>query len=521
MTEKEFDNIIKQKLESIQDEPPAYMWDKVATAMPASGTAATTGMALWVKTLLVASVVIALIGGVYLLVDKEPGPTKQALAPVKKQVYRKPAKNTNTDIRQASPEAQAANLEKVQEAATSQQQGQKANGENIAKTANSSQNTVASRSTSGVKETEKQKDASGQETKEASKQKSNEVAEISAPGIATAANKLNQGENEVVQKSREQDRANSKNSATNEEALAKAEPEPETETPISGNETKVVAEEGLAQNEVNAQVTVAEEKAEEKDALKEKSENKEQESTDVSIENPKFRVLNKYSIGLHYGPEFISLNDMNFTDQGVDLSFNYQNLKFIFQTGAGVRFSQDRVNYDMRYKKWEYLETQIRFDSATFVIDANGNPVLVPVNPYYEDVYDSVQHDYYSTAKVNYTILQIPLNVGYQIDRKYWGFYVKGGIRYSLIVYQNTKGLLDPGEGTHLEYLNYPEPARTKSNIDYELALGLSYRFTNRFSFQLEGFGRLYQYSIFNEHPPSGDHPLSYSVRAGLTYLIK
>ena len=532
MTEKEFDNIIKQKLESIQDEPPAYMWDKVATALPTTG-AATSGMALWLKTLLVASVVIALIGGFFMLVDRNHAPEKRALAPVEKQVSRKQAKNTSAHVGQPATQVQSAGIEKTTVTSTSKQKTPKRiNKTNRPANTGTSQNLPgAEKSDKAVAKTEKREpfESTIPESENHAKRKAEAEAEVLALSTAAEDNKLDQGENRAVKNPTEQAQVNGQSIGSSDENLATDDLETESVTATNANITEASIEESAAP-EVLAEVVEEEgpaveespeQEAEGNVAVEEKTESKKQENSDVSIENPKYRVLNKYSLGLHYGPEFISLNDMNFTDQAVDLSFNYQNLKFIFQTGLGVRFSQDRVNYDMRYKKWEYLETQIRFDSATFVIDANGNPVLVPVNPYYEDVYDSVQHDYYSTAKVNYTILQIPLNVGYQIDRKHWGFYVKGGIRYSLIVYQNTKGLMEPGQGTYTEYLNYPKPQRTRSNLDYELALGLSYRFTKRLSLQLEGYGRLYQYSIFNENPPSGDYPTSYSVRAGLIYSIK
>jgi hypothetical protein len=216
----------------------------------------------------------------------------------------------------------------------------------------------------------------------------------------------------------------------------------------------------------------------------------------------------------------MDIDNYKLTDQALDLSFNYQNMNLIIQTGLGVRFSEDQATYDIKYKRWEYWKTQVRFDSASLYVNSNGDTIFQPANVYYEEIYDSLSHSYQATAKEHYTILQIPILLGYQIDYDKFAIFIKGGIRYSLIAYQQNDDLFIPDENSRITDYNYPIKTRAKSNIDYELALGGAYKINKHFQIQAEAFGRFYHYSIYEENPPSGIHPWSLSIRAGLIYIF-
>ena len=539
MKEQEFDHIIKQKLEAIQDAPPPAVWEQVSAGIQ---TPAAARLSLWTKLLITASVVLFVVGSVFVISGNHE--TKRAARnPFKRPINRtmkKPA---------AKAESNDISTVKTIEDAVSPKPEPKNRKQSPAPAKASELAASKPRTTSNTENKNTAKQVSGHnadtqftplneiDSPEKTSPEDREIAPATATttAVALAANNSSQTQNAVFNTSNTEFTESVNTEESPEPELAETAEEPEEETPVE--ETALVVNESvepevqpeevveaevvepeLAENtneEVNeAAVTEAEQKA---DA----EENKELTEASTEYNDPKSRKLNQYGIGIHYGPEFMNFEDHSYTDHAFDLSFNYQNLNFTLQTGLGLRFSQDRVDYEMKYQKWEYLETQIRFDSATFVLDANGNPVLVPVDPYYEEVYDSIKHTYTATAKENYTMLQIPLLAGYQYDRANFGLFVKGGIRYSVVIIQTTSGLFDPGDNAHLEYLNYPKKTRLKSNIDYELALGVSYRINKRFMLQLEGTGRYYHYSIFDDDPGQTNHPTSFSARAGLIYIFK
>jgi hypothetical protein len=547
MKEQEFDHIIKEKLNAIQDEPPAYMWDRVSAGIAAQQSGAGTGMSLTAKILLVASVAIVIISGLFLLNKSIPKEQRKAHS-----VNPRPQSTVHIKHLQTKREEETAKPQNIrQNTAQTPEPARKHTASNAAQKPVSGTPKQASPQNSSVA-------ASPVLAKNENNTTENNIDEsTSAPNIQTAANKeaaqkheeetapivaASASGSEVVREATDisentetqQDLAQEQQEGEMpQESVQKPEekaPEQETATPVETTEEIPAAEKEAAtekQEEAQAENVTKENPEANNELVQAEAEAKaetvpesaEPENAPV-INDPKSRIRNQYGIGLHYGPEFLNEDNLSFTDHALDLSFNYRNYDFIFQTGLGVRFSKDNVNYDMRYRKWEYLETQIRFDSAKFVLDNNGNPVLVPIDPYYEEVYDSVQHTYTATAKEHYTMLQIPLLAGYIFNKGDLSLFAKGGIRYSVVIYQNTTGLFDPGNEANIEQLNYPKKTRVQSNIDYELSLGAGYRIFPKMQLQIEGIGRFYQHSLFDDNPNKNTHPTSLSIRAGLVYIF-
>jgi hypothetical protein len=500
MIEQEFDRIIKEKLEGINSAPPADMWGRIAANIPATAPAATvaasTAMSSAIKAIIVAASILIVGGLSYLVSHKNT------------QTERSHIENTNysnqdyvikhVDVKYDVVAEENQELNESSENKTTNLKSIIAS-KKADKSINKDKETVAfNKQFDSLERTQKANN------KKASHNKANAsvtpTPEVKKEEMSFVENtEVNDLEQELTQE------------LSNEEKVMV-----ETTT-IMPNNLIVVNEQN--KEEEQAVVAVAENKSSKAELVEKKGQMS--ETTAEAINNPKNRKINKYSIGLHYGPEFMDIDGLKLTDQAVDFSFNYQNYNFILQTGIGVRMSSDRVAYDMKYKRWDYLETQIRFDSAVFVIDQNGNAVLKPVDPYYVEVYDSLNHSYSATAIEQNVMLQVPLLIGYQVDFKKFAYFVKGGIRYSLVVYKNTKNLMEVDEHSHLVNMNYTGESRAKSNIDYELAFGGSYKLTKQLCVEAEVFGRYYHYSIYEENPPSGIHPWSLSGRVGLVYSLK
>ena len=235
---------------------------------------------------------------------------------------------------------------------------------------------------------------------------------------------------------------------------------------------------------------------------------------------PKNRIFNRYGIGVHYGIEAINTGDKRIYTNNIDLSFNYQNLNFIFQTGAGIQYSKDQRDINLEYIKNEYLSTQLRFDSLSFVTDTTGSVSVVPVNPYYEDIYDSINHKINTSFYERYYSLRIPLLVGYEKDYKNIGLFIKGGFFYNYIIYRQKSKIYQPDNSSRTLHIQYSGEERRGSIIEYTLALGGEYRINKQLHFSAELISKFYQHSIFDKSIISNTKPWSIEGRIGLIYFL-
>jgi hypothetical protein len=509
MKEQEFDHIIKQKLEGISNEPPAYMWSKIAAAIPpaANTPVASTGLSGTLKIVLLAASAVIIGGLSFLLLQKNDDVTRPAVKNTQYSIEKINLRyHKNTAVVVDSEFNETKSLHSVEFKPSLETLNVTTNNKKIISNNNPIDNSDQDFDSAFGNTTKSSAVKPKLKTTEPQKENSVKTQIKKQPVSLKLA--------VVPQISNEQEPTGSNSVLQTEARKKENQPTPVVES------TKLLIEEvatvEIPQEEVEVEVN-------EPNAIEDDSQATEklsQPEPAVAKENPKTRQLNKYGIGIHYGPEFMDVDNFKLTDQAVDLSFNYQNMNFIIQTGLGVRYSEDQATYDIKYKRWEYWKTQIRFDSASLYIGPNGDTIFQPANVYYEEIYDSLNHSYQATAKEHYTILQIPILLGYQIDYDKFAIFIKGGIRYSLIAYQQNDDLFIPDENSRITDYNYPIKTRAKSNIDYELSLGGAYKINKHFQIQAEAFGRYYHYSIYEENPPSGIHPWSLSLRAGLVYIF-
>ena len=518
MKEKEFDRVVKEKLEGINNTPPAYMWDRIATNIPVATTSSVVtsgGISTSIKLMVIAASLIIVSGISYLIFHNE------------KTEYRSRIENNNYSKGNYKLKHRAANNkttvtekeELIKEFVTVKESVNP--NTNINSREKKDSNKPAKQFQNEIDFTDAQKhvlDSISISNKMVAPILSDTKLENNAstePEVKIAPESL------VIDNKADQINVNTEASSANEVQLVKTvvvSERLENNTEASATNTQNESQTTETSEAPTAEKIAAVEQNDSKEATKAQGED---DQSAIKLDNPKFRQLKAYSIGLHYGPEFMDVDGMKLTDHAVDFSFNYQNYNFIFQTGLGFKLSTNRVAYNMKYKRWDYLETQVRFDSAIIVLDPNGKPIITPVDPYYVEVYDSLTHNYSATATEQNLILQLPILVGYQVDFDKFAYFIKGGVRYSLIVYKNTKDLMKIDEQSHLVQMNYPNQKRATSNIDYELAIGGAYKLNKNIQIQLELFGRYYHYSIFEENPPSGIHPWSLSGRVGLIYKVK
>ena len=531
MKEKDFDHIVKQKLEAVNEAPPAYMWDRVASGMAAQGGSISSGLSATKKILLVAASIVFVIGLVAIFSNQNHSHKRHANKPFSKSWHKKQlikshrntsGYTTETTIRESineNPNTTLTHTPKQQQTISSPAKAVtnapinntvevKSSKKQNAMVNNQKDEFPPLPSATEIRKAESVTSASANNQPAIKNKKeakdvdaSYKLAVVSPiPLSNTKTQKANAEKKEITTPEVSEVSSETQNTSTENESIATSESttEVDQDTSTAVEQVKVITG-GLPDNIAKTPDT-------------------DQEA--IQQQDPKSRIFSQYGIGIHYGPEFMDVDNFKLTDQAVDLSFNYQNMNLIIQTGLGIRFSEDQATYDIKYKRWEYWKTQIRFDSASLSIGPNGDTIFQPANVYYEEIYDSLNHSYQATAKEHYTILQIPILLGYQIDYDKFAIFIKGGIRYSLIAYQQNDDLFIPDENSKITDYNYPIKTRAKSNIDYELSLGGAYKINKHFQIQAEAFGRYYHYSIYEENPPSGIHPWSLSLRAGLVYIF-
>lgn len=295
-------------------------------------------------------------------------------------------------------------------------------------------------------------------------------------------------------------------------------------------EEEELAEENIREFVVAIEESVVEEETEEEEefeesvAVEENAANAERQSAvdekPKSRFQPRYRSFNRYGFGAHYGVETIFLSEQNVNVNNVDFSFNYQNLNFILQSGLGVQYSRDQRDYHMEYLRNDFLKTELRFDSAIFVLDSNGKAKLVPVDPYYEEIYDSVNHEYNSYFYETYYSLRIPIMLGYQRDFKKHGFFVKGGIFYSIVMQELRSDIFEPDEYSKLLTSEYQGASRKSTQIQFAFSGGYVYRFSKYFHLHAEVMGKYYQGSLYDNPDYEGFSPWSIEGRLGLVFFM-
>jgi len=162
----------------------------------------------------------------------------------------------------------------------------------------------------------------------------------------------------------------------------------------------------------------------------------------------------------------------------------------------------------------------MRFDSAQFALDSTGTPQLIPVNPYYTDVYDSVNHMQNDNFTESYYSLRIPLMVGYQKDFGKFGAFIKGGFIYSILITKNRSAVYSLDNSSRLVMLQYSGSKRVNHQMQYVLSTGLVYRINKKLHLQTEVMGKYYQKSIYDNPIYVNIKPWSIEGRIGLIYFL-
>lgn len=223
----------------------------------------------------------------------------------------------------------------------------------------------------------------------------------------------------------------------------------------------------------------------------------------------------QWQMGVFFTPEVIFYPADSIENQRgytFDVSAKWIKNEFFIESGLGVSFSSDNGKYAIDYE--QYLGTYDDVYNVTFDSTENGVTPVYHTAPV--DVYDTISKYKIEQVKNNYTYLQIPLYVGFQKQVNRFGWFVKGGPVFNVLLNSN---IPDPVVGDdRIVDLNQQMPMRVKTSWQFAVSAGFSYKLSDKVSVAIEPTFRYYLNSQYERKYITTKHPYSIGLRTGLLF---
>lgn len=233
------------------------------------------------------------------------------------------------------------------------------------------------------------------------------------------------------------------------------------------------------------------------------------------------RTKGFWQFGLSANPEIVlypndSIN--NSRNYNFDLSVSYHKSGFFLETGLGISIARDEGRYFVDYESYDHIGSYNDLVGITYDSTETG---VVPVYHSEEvDIYDSIRHLRIEKSTNTYTYLQLPLLIGYEKKFKRFGYYVKGGPNFSLLINKNIPGAKLP-EDVRVFDVDARLAERIKTNWQLLFGAGITYRLSNNMDLAVEPTFRYYLNSAYDRQYVSSKHPFAFGIRAGIKFRIK
>ena len=232
-------------------------------------------------------------------------------------------------------------------------------------------------------------------------------------------------------------------------------------------------------------------------------------------------LYDKYWVfGIEFSPEWITIpdNNNNIESYGLDLSARYQFSQFFFETGLGMAFSKDNGDYDVDYQEALFKGSYEDVYNVTFEI-VNGNEIPTYYTKTV-NVYDTIDRVSISENKNSYAYLNVPLNFGYYTRlNDHFSFYAKLGLNAGFKIYEDIPAPKVTGENVTIIKVTPRYFNRTSWNLQSQISLGINYHITEKFLFGVEPNARYYIKSLVEDNP--GGNPYGLGVKLGFKYVFK
>jgi len=154
-------------------------------------------------------------------------------------------------------------------------------------------------------------------------------------------------------------------------------------------------------------------------------------------------------------------------------------------------------------------------DVYDVTFDSTNNGVIPTYHTETVNVYDSVTYARVEPSKNRFTYLQVPVLFGYGKENRRLGWFVKGGPALSLLIGENVYNMDNMKEHKILN-VESDMPGRIKTNWQFIISGGISYRLGNHLSLSVEPMLKYYMNSVYEQGIYSTKHPYSFGLRTGL-----
>ncbi|NQU33386.1 MAG: hypothetical protein HQ521_09145 [Bacteroidetes bacterium] len=197
-----------------------------------------------------------------------------------------------------------------------------------------------------------------------------------------------------------------------------------------------------------------------------------------------------------------------------DFRARFQRERLTIETGIGISFSEDKAKFNYDYLTNELVDTYEYVDSVHF------DPITGTTEYFTTtvEVYDSIPHISNSSVVMQYTYLQIPLIIGYNIlNTNTLCINIHAGIVYNSEI--NSKETLPTiyHENSRITSIGSNNTQRNKQLLNITGGIGFDWRTSKNFIFSLSPSFNYYTNHIY-QNSNSLKQPISIGIRLGLYY---
>ncbi|MEI6764039.1 MAG: hypothetical protein WCM76_00275 [Bacteroidota bacterium] len=190
-------------------------------------------------------------------------------------------------------------------------------------------------------------------------------------------------------------------------------------------------------------------------------------------------------------------------------TYNIKN--FIIQGGFGLGFFQQTVSHNLLYNV-NHLSGSFE-DVTSYTWDSIAQKPLFSTETV--NYYDSIQQSQKANAANKYSLLHIPLLLGYKHDVKNFTFVIKGGLQYSIMISEKNSSISSAVAGSRLIEDKSAGAAANKNGLALLLNCGVAYNINHRFGIAAEPSFRYYIKNIYGMSD-TNEKPYSIGIRAGV-----
>ena len=260
---------------------------------------------------------------------------------------------------------------------------------------------------------------------------------------------------------------------------------------------------------------------------KKRSQRKAKSNNSYMLEGEMPQVANnEKNKGIEIGLGFMPLRMYNTSDGEDQMAYNtdvfvrYHFGQYFLQSGLGFTYNDAQTNWNVGMH--DYLGSYNDLDSISFVI----NPVTQEVEPVYHtsetNVNDTAVLTIEESTGTAYTYFSVPLLAGYTFNTNgRFGFLMKTGFIMALQVQKNVSNYINPDQRDIVLSVDKKSPGRYTTQWQYSFGVAANYRFSERFSFELEPEMRYYLRTAYENAAVGEDKkPYALGLRFGILFKL-